>query len=509
MNQAQLLRDLTLTYDEEGLRNLSESLQVNFNFLVGLTNQDKARALMSYLERRERLGELVEALVAERPSLSERYLVESPPPPKPDTADNLSWLEDLSYGGGQALEELPTLKWSESVFQETQIHMSEEEKDHLFAQEPTLKWPDADQSPVSPLQLPPYDTSKPVTDPQMFFGRERERQHIYNRLLNLDNTAVVGLRHIGKSSLLRFISQHEFWPSDQPYLFAYLNLEDAVYQDSMGLLNGALQQWENSVNQWVKNAPKRPYPLIGDLLTPTLKDEQDFAQRVQSLSMAGYRLVLCLDEFEQLIKRPSQFTPLFQSWHTLYEGGYLAFLTASQQPLDNLIQEARISTHFHTTFETLHLGLLTQEAAQDILNSPTDKRQIIVPSAAIKHLLTLCGRHPYYLQMAGVFLAHDLLLGHYRADKIVTEFVKQAEPSWRNLWQSLSPLAQAMLSLPLKSEAPAAILREYNRLERMGVLGMTENGRYQHFSQGFANWIKQEAKSQNLLQKLHQQHNQK
>ena len=65
-------------------------------------------------------------------------------------------------------------------------------------------------------------------------------------------------------------------------------------------------------------------------------------------------------------------------------------------------------------------------------------------------------------------------------------------------------LAQTLLSLPLKSKAPNVIKREYTRLVQMGVLVVDGNGRYQHFSQGFADWIKQETKSQNLIQKLRQ-----
>ena len=95
-----------------------------------------------------------------------------------------------------------------------------------------------------------------------------------------------------------------------------------------------------------------------------------------------------------------------------------------------------------------------------------------------------------------------LLLGHYQAEQLAENFRRHAEPSWRNLWQSLSPLAQTLLSLPLKSEAPAIIKREYQNLVQLGILEVDGNGRYQHFSQGFADWIKQETKSQNLIQKL-------
>jgi predicted AAA+ superfamily ATPase len=48
----------------------------------------------------------------------------------------------------------------------------------------------------------PYSAGGMVTDPQIFFEREEELQRIRDRLRKGDSTAVVGLRRIGKSSLL-------------------------------------------------------------------------------------------------------------------------------------------------------------------------------------------------------------------------------------------------------------------------------------------------------------------
>jgi len=105
------------------------------------------------------------------------------------------------------------------------------------------------------------------------------------------------------------------------------------------------------------------------------------------------------------------------------------------------------------------------------------------------------------LQVAAVSLFQDLLAGHYRAGLLAEQFRRQAEPHWRDLWQSLSPLAQTLLSLPLKPDAPARIAREYRALVQQGVL-VEENGRYRHFSEGFAGWVQNEAQSQNLIGKL-------
>jgi len=49
----------------------------------------------------------------------------------------------------------------------------------------------------------PYQTSRPITDPQDFFGRDTEFHLMYQMLLSKESVNVMGARRIGKSSLLR------------------------------------------------------------------------------------------------------------------------------------------------------------------------------------------------------------------------------------------------------------------------------------------------------------------
>jgi hypothetical protein len=499
MNQARLLEDLNRHFDEAGLRQLCQEINVTYAYLAGVTLREKAKALILYLERRQRLPRLVQAMVAQRPFLAGRY-EEDPSPEAPELADNLSWLEDIALGGGTAIEELPTLQWLDDKTKVSFTGPSEQDIAEILDISPTMDWPES--SVPTHVNPSPYSPNRPVANKQLFFGRAAEREQINNRLLNMDSSAVVGPRRIGKSSLLFFLSHHEFWPADQQFLLAYLDLQEGVYQTCRGLLNGILQQWEVYLNGRVQAIPAHDYPPVGNLLTPTAADEKDFAGRVQTMRAAGYRPVLCLDDVEVLLERPSEFNDkLFSTWRALGEARQLAFVTASQRPLTDIFKEANRATRFPTLFRQLNLGLLGQDAAYELLNEPMARQGLVVPAAAFEQLLALCGPHPFYLQVAAVSLFQDLLAGHYRAGLLAEQFRRQAEPHWRDLWQSLSPLAQTLLSLPLKPDAPARIAREYRLLAQQGVL-VEENGRYRHFSQGFAGWVQNEAQSQNLVGKL-------
>ena len=505
MKQAQLLDDISQHFDETGLRRLCQELNVTYAYLAGLTLRERAEALIHYLERRERLPQLVQVVVAQRPSLASHYDDALPAHPS-DPDDNLGWLDDVAFGGGTAIEELPTLKWSDAPPEVSRPNPAEQDINDRLGATPTLDWPES--SLPTQVTISPYSANRPVANKQLFFGRLAEREQIRNRLLNMGSSAVVGPHHIGKSSLLFFMSHHEFWPEEQLFLLAYLDVQEGVYQTCRGLLDGILQQWEVYLNGRVQNS-NHVYPPVGNLLAPTAVSPSDFAQRVQALHEAGYQPVLCLDDVELLLQRPSEFSEaLFDSWHTLGQAKQMAFVTASQRPLADLFSQAQRSPGFPTLFDQINLGLLSQDAAYKLLNEPMARQNLVVPNAAFEQLLALCGPHPFYLQMAANFLFQDLLIGHYQAEPLAERFRRQAEPHWRDLWQSLTLLSQALLSLPLKPNAPTRIMREYRLLARQGVLIEEEDGKlassHQPFSQGFADWVKAEAESQNLVSKLRQ-----
>ncbi|MCB8943277.1 MAG: hypothetical protein H6658_05940 [Ardenticatenaceae bacterium] len=498
MNQAQLLEDISQHFDEAGLRQLCQELNVTYSYLAGLTLRERAEAMIHYLERRQRLPRLALAVVAKRPFLANRY-DEEPAPHSPELADNLGWLEEMALGGGTAVEELPTLKWSDKPEETAYVGPTEQDIAALLDTAATLDRPES--SVPTYVTTSPYSSNRPVANKQLFFGRTTEREQIRNRLLNMDSSAVVGPRHMGKSSLLFFLSHHEFWPEDHHFLLAYLDAQESVYQTCRGLLDGILQQWEVYLNGRVQ-ATHHPYPPVGDLLAPTAVDPADFARRVQALHAAGYRPVLCLDDVKVLLERPSEFpNDLFDTWHTLAQNRQMAFVTASQRPLADIFTQANRTSRFPALFRQINLGLLSQDAAYKLLNEPMARQNIVVPNAAFEQLLALCGPHPFYLQMAASYLFQDLLIGHYQPEPLAERFRRQAEPHWRGLWQSLPSLAQTLLSLPIKPDAPARIAREYRLLVQLGVL-VEEGDRYRHFSQGFADWVKTEAESQNLIGKL-------
>jgi AAA+ ATPase superfamily predicted ATPase len=76
----------------------------------------------------------------------------------------------------------------------------------------------------------PYNYSTVVTDPNMFFGREAVLRVLYTRLTNMQSTSVVGLRRIGKSSLLYQLARTLPDTLGQDYVPLYIDLQDPRYR---------------------------------------------------------------------------------------------------------------------------------------------------------------------------------------------------------------------------------------------------------------------------------------
>ncbi|MCP4424481.1 MAG: hypothetical protein GY803_08325, partial [Chloroflexi bacterium] len=215
----------------------------------------------------------------------------------------------------------------------------------------------------------------------------------------------------------------------------------------------------------------------------------EFSVAVRELRAGGYRPVLCLDEFENLTKRPHEFSDdVFEGWRALANAGQIAFLTASQRPLADLIKSGGLTSNFDNIFVQLDLGLLDEAAARRLLTEPAARQGVAVPEAAVAALLDLCGRHPFYLQMAAFYLFDALTAGPYDLERVKDDFVWAADRHWDGLWRALSPDERA--AFPTAGEAPPTpvVRRQRRGLERRGLL-LRAGDDYRPFGQGFAAWI--------------------
>lgn len=271
----------------------------------------------------------------------------------------------------------------------------------------------------------PYSPGGLVTDRSMFFGREEELKELRSQLDNGACTAVVGLRRIGKSSLLyQLAHQTDKLPED--VVAVYLNSQDARHETPASLLSSALQSLDERMG--------RRYRF------PPVQQLSGFSQAIRQVARDGFRPVLCLDEVEALMEREAFDDNFFNALRALGNERVLAFVTASGDSLDVLIKQSGRSSKFYNIFTHLDLAGLTEEATQALLTEPFRAANAQpLPNNYRDEVLRLAGHYPFYLQMAAYHLYEVRQKGGVvNLDAFRRAFTREAKGHFQGLWRRLN-----------------------------------------------------------------------
>lgn len=303
------------------------------------------------------------------------------------------------------------------------------------------------RKPVSRPSHSPYSTGGIIKDPTMFFGREEELRRIRDRLRKGDSTAIVGLRRIGKSSLLyQLANQTDALP--EGVVVTYLDLQDGAHHRPMTLLNAALHCLDEKLNH------RYSFALVNSLA--------EFSSAIKQIAISGFQPVICFDEVEDLTRRDAFNDDFFECLRSLGSQRILAFVTASCESLDILLKRKQRTSPFYNIFVNLELAGLTDEAARALLTRPFQVAGLgIPPDECMDQVLDLAGHYPFYLQMA----AHHLFearreKGAWDFQALRQAFTRDAERHFHGLWRHLSPDEQAGVK---RLAGMAAVLPDWER----------------------------------------------
>ena len=264
-----------------------------------------------------------------------------------------------------------------------------------------------------------------ITDPAHFVGRDQELRFIVQRLsaAQMTSVGVVGEPRIGKSSLLYHIFQThpQRLPDPQRFLIAYISLQDARVRT----LAGFLQTVANGLE-----AARSRHPRAASLpsWTSPCCDLVTFRQALQTMTDAGLRCVLCLDEFEALLEAPQEFDDaFFDALRAAMDDQVVMLIVASARPLNYYGSRYRLVSRFFNLGNTLPLEDLTEDEARALVRLPLDpvggQPALGVSDQALA--LELGGRHPFLLQMAAYYVFEAQVTGRDAA-WIRTQFQRQA-----------------------------------------------------------------------------------
>lgn len=321
----------------------------------------------------------------------------------------------------------------------------------------------------------PYIFGSIIQQPEQFFGRHRELARLQDNTRKGMSMAVVGLRRIGKSSLLYQFTHQTVSRADN-LVIAYLDLHDSRYANVPSFLTTALKALDEQLNRRYRFG--------------RIKTLEAFTEAVVQMGEDGYRPVLCLDEIEALLdsSREGFDEDFFKVLRYLASHRKLVFVTASRTALPEIIAWRSNTSSFSNIFTQLNLIGLSDTDARSLLTAPFRRAGLrIPPPLHVQEAINLAGHHPYFLQLAGSILWEH---GSMKRQHLRDEFANRARAPLHELWQQLSPDEQAA-AIKLaggKAEVPHWKKAEMS-LWHIGIAEKNDRGKYQFFSALLAKWI--------------------
>lgn len=268
--------------------------------------------------------------------------------------------------------------------------------------------------------------------PDQFYGRQDMLRIIARRIdsRTLQSISIVGERRIGKSSLLHYVvsKPETFLSRSKDYVFIYLDLMKGYCHTRSNLFKTIRRELQKSLHR----EPWSP-DEDGDL------GAFDFA--IEDIVAQGKSLVLCLDQVENLTRRPHEFDEILEDWRANGQMGQIAMVTSSTQSLAHLCSSGGLISPFFNIFIQETLGLLTQSEWQTLVCDQFDATE-----DDLLFIDKMAGGHPFFTQMAAEILWYAYQNGIVDYDKLSQDLYTQMQPHLASLWRSLSPLEQSALS---------------------------------------------------------------
>jgi conflict system STAND superfamily ATPase len=331
--------------------------------------------------------------------------------------------------------------------------------------------------------------------PAEFAGRQVELNRVASRLSKGQSIAVIGQPHIGKTSLLEFISdtnarRQQFEDRFEKNLFVFLDVLAAQGIRMQG------DFWKYVLTPLLNSEFAAQYEYAAREGYTNFALEQVF----DNLEKGGCKLILMLDEFDSLLSHPVLNNPDFYGGlRTLASrsGGFALVIAArrSLEQLNQLTQELNPhgSPYFNVFIET-QLGALKPEALTALLDQAGDH----ITDTDRRFIDRVSGRHPYLAQTAAAMLwdvHEDGLTGRERYKVAGQNLHRQARQHFSDTWNFWSNTTRKAVTAVALAEIPRLLehhtfkvselvedlddySEELDTLQVSGTLAQTEEGEW-------------------------------
>jgi hypothetical protein len=202
-------------------------------------------------------------------------------------------------------------------------------------------------------------------------------------------------------------------------------------------IGDGLVDWEPQVMESIRG---------GEITNLTLN------QVVKRISRSGVKLVLLLDEFEQITNNSNIDRSFFSNLRALPTQYNLTFTISSQTPLHDLpyFDGSSLTPNFFNLFRPLDLGLFNPEEAKNLMIELSQRAGAPFSERTMKFILDAAGLHPFFLQVACrcVFERRRIKAQLDEADyqSLYQEICGELKGDFSYYWDTLKPAQQAVLA---------------------------------------------------------------
>ncbi len=311
----------------------------------------------------------------------------------------------------------------------------------------------------------PFSLGSPVQG-QDFVGRRREMRYLREAVQKGSSAALSAEPRMGKTSLLLQAQRRDLYEGGIPNLeFVYLDAQTLSGWDAPRFWEAALQPFKE--HPGVKAA----YRSASLEKFDSFPLERFFVQ----LGEAGLRLVLLLDEFDQVLDEPGLHTAGFYGNLRNLASLHASFslILAVRQPVEELNrrtqQYSRLSSPYFNTSHAISLGAFSDKEIAELLA----KASGVFNGDDRRYLARISGGHPYFLQAAAYYLweayAEKQKDPNQRRKWAGKQAFAQAVPALQESWHAWKPEQQMAFSLAALDEIPLLLPErtfDVNRLLR-------------------------------------------
>jgi hypothetical protein len=363
----------------------------------------------------------------------------------------------------------------------------------------------------------PFIYSRAVM-PNEFFGREAEIRRLVSRLATGQSTAIIGLPHVGKTSLINYVTDTDviktrFGKEFDNDVFRVLDAQ------MLRSIKSQAEFWEYALSPIADRLDKAnsQKPLYAKFL---LMRENNFGTYLleeffTNIKEQGIRFVLFLDEFDDLLSHPvlnsAEFYGSLRSLASRSLG--LILVLGSRRDVEQLnLLTQQINPHgspYFNVFTQITLKTMKDDAFEMITKQAGNR----FDNDDIQFVKAISGNHPLLIQAASAKLweADDQgLKGSERYKRAGRELYIEAKQNFSDTWRVWSSEMKRVITIVALTQIPRLLgkhafaleddlktLSDYSsELESLKDLGvLTQSGNNWSITQGaFLWWLTDELK---------------